>query len=739
MSTTARVPQYSIILHTGEIALACALDGHLDEESLHGFFVGDTRVLSTYRLSIGGQPWHLLGRTLDGHTAARWEYQNPHIRDAQGEIPAGSLLLSLTRELSGKGILRDELRVSAFLERRVRTRLTLQLDADFADIFQVHDQTIAPHLRVGRMSTADGLLLSYAREGFERALHVHLKTSGSPAQVMGTLVVCELDLPPGGEWRCRLEAAAEMDGQILAAREQANRSPEELAAEEIPAPVAMEALDILQCPFDQAGRDLRALAIPEAGHPPFVAAGVPWFLTLFGRDALMTSLMAGIDGTWMAQGALGALAARQATRVDHFRDAQPGKVVHEVRCGELSHARRIVASPYYYGTHDAPALYCLTLWHTWRWTGDPALLERYLDAARACMRWCEEYGDRDHDGLLEYKTHSRRGYRNQGWKDSGDAVVDTRGRQARLPLAVVEMQGYLFAARLAMAELYDVVGEREEAERMRQAAAALRALVEERYWLEEQGTYAFALDGRKRPVTSVASNPGHLLWCGLPRPDRAARVAERLLAPDMFSGWGLRTLSAHNPAYNPLSYQRGSVWPHDSALAAAGMWRYGLRDQASVLLRAILDAASVFEDDRLPELFCGVDRAHGLPVPYAKANSPQAWAAAVPLLATQLFLGLVPDAPHRRCFIAPWLPEWLPRLRLRGIAIGPEVLAITLARQGERTVVEEQESGQLEVIPQAIAVKPGSAGHGVEAPLWGAPIPSVPSAQSVASQVGARA
>jgi glycogen debranching enzyme len=712
MSTTARVPQSSIILHSGEVALVCGLDGQLDGEASHGLFAGDTRVLSTYRLGVSGQQWRPLVHTLAGHTTARWEYENPHIRDAHGDIPSGSLLLSLKREFSG--VLHDELHLSTFLGRRVRLRLTLQLDGDFADIFHVHDQSLTPHLNVGRIATADGMLLTYAREGFRRALHVHVQTNGDPPVIMGTLVVCELDLPSGGEWSFRLVATPEIDGVLLRpAGVSLDGGQAYVSIPGIPAPVAMEALDILQCPFDQGCRDLRALAIPEPGHPPFVAAGVPWFLTLFGRDALMTTLMAGVDGTWMAEGALAALGARQATKRDDYHDAEPGKLVHEVRCGELSHARRVVQSPYYYGTHDAPTLYCLALWHTWRWTGNPRLLEEHLETARACMRWCEEYGDRDGDGLLEYKTRSSRGYRNQGWKDAGDAVVDARGRQARLPLAVVEMQGYLFAARLAMAELLDVVGEPEGGDRLRRAAEALRVLVEERYWLEDEGSYGFALDGRKRIVDGIASNAGHLLWSGLPHPDRAAQVARRLLASDMFSGWGLRTISARNPAYNPMSYQRGSVWPHDTALAAAGLARYGLRDEASVLLRAILDAASFFEDDRLPELFCGVERTHGLPVPYGKANSPQAWAAAVPLLATQVFLGLVPDAPQRRCFIAPWLPGWLPRLRLRGVAVGPDALNITIARRGDHAIVEELDSGQLEVVERM-----------VEAPLWGAPIRS---------------
>jgi glycogen debranching enzyme len=245
---------------------------------------------------------------------------------------------------------------------------------------------------------------------------------------------------------------------------------------------------------------------------------------------------------------------------------------------------------------------------------------------------------------------------------------------------------------------------------MRQQASKLREIVEERYWMEEEGYYAFALDGKKHQVSSIASNPGHLLWCGLPDPQRVDAIAERLLKPDLFSGWGLRTLSSQNPAYNPLSYQRGSVWPHDTLLAAAGLWRYGHYEEAGTLIRAILEAANAFESGRLPELFCGLDRSHDLPVPYVKANSPQAWAAVAPILAVQLFLGLVPDAPHKRCFVSPWLPEWLPHLELTGITLGEGSLDITVVRRSHETKIEWLSGKGIEVIEGMVM-----------APLWGEP------------------
>ncbi|MGZ3600079.1 MAG: amylo-alpha-1,6-glucosidase [Ktedonobacterales bacterium] len=697
------MPSTTVLLHADGVALACGLDGHLSEHDLHGLFAGDTRVLSTYRIGLGGRPWRLLGRMQHGHATAQWDFENVRVRGAAGEIPPSAVALTLWRRLSGA--LHDDLRIQSFHRHRLRARLTLQLDADFADIFEVHDESILPRPTVSRIPAHDRLTLSYAVAGFRRALRISF-AAPTPPTFVGALVVFDLDLAPGAEWRCCVEAVPVLQDIPLAF------AGDPHAAEPQPSPAVLtpriQADPLLVRPFVCGQTDLLALAQPQDGAPPYVAAGIPWFLTLFGRDATVTALMAGLAGSWAAEGALAALTPLHASTRDDFHDMEPGKFPHELRRGELSWRRKVVQSPSYYGAHDVPALYCLALWHAWRWTGDRTLLERYLDAALAALRWCDELGDRDGDGLLEYETRTPRGYYNQGWKDAGDAVVHADGRLAPTPLALVELQGYLFAARLAVAELLDELDRRDEAERLRLAARRLRDLVEDYFWMPDARYYAFALDGNKRQVASIASNPGQLAWCGLPSPERAAAVADRLLEPDMHSGWGLRTLSAHNPAYNPLLYQLGSVWPHDTALAAAGLFRYGLRDAACALLRDILAAAAAFEGARLPELFCGFDRSHGAPVPYAKANSPQAWAAAVPILAAQLFLGLIPDAPHRRCFIAPYLPDWLPRLALHGIAIGDGRLDIAIVRRGMATEIEQLNATSVEVCQET-----------PEAPLWG--------------------
>jgi glycogen debranching enzyme len=696
------------ILYGGGVGLSCALDGTLRAEELHGLFAGDTRVLSTWRLTIGGYSFRLLARTRPGPSTAQWDMQNPTVRSPGGDLDEGLVHCRLRRRLFAA--LHDDLTITSFADRPMAIRLSLQVDADFADLFQVKARSTPPRLAVERIPRAGALSFVYARRGFQRALHVSFAaTSGAPTFV-GTQAVFDLVLEPRRPWRCCVEAVPELDGARLPFEGDPHAPDREPASDVVRAP-AIGASPILSAPFERGCIDLDRLAFRHDADARFIAAGAPWFLALFGRDTLVTSLMAGLLGSWHARGALDALAASQARAPDDLRDAQPGKIAHELRHGELARFHAIPHTPYY-GTHDAPALYVLALWNAFRWTGDRALLRAHLPTAEAALRWCDELGDEDGDGLLEYRPRGKMGYRNQGWKDAEDAIPHEDGAHAGHPIATVELQGYWFAARLAMAELLEREGERERAEALRAEARALRRRVEERFWMEEAGFYALALDGDKRLVASIGSNPGHLLWCGLPTPARAARVARRMLAPDLFSGYGVRTLSSAHRKYNPLSYQLGSVWPHDNALLAAGLARYGLRDEAARVWRGILDAAATFEQARLPELFCGFARDDGAPVPYERANVPQAWAAAAPILAAQIFLGLLPDVANGRCLVSPWLPEWLPRLSLDGIELGDGALEIAIARHGAETRVESARHPSLDVVV---------AGAPPPAPLWGAP------------------
>jgi glycogen debranching enzyme len=401
----------------------------------------------------------------------------------------------------------------------------------------------------------------------------------------------------------------------------------------------------------------------------------------------------------LAIGTLHKLGQLQASEVDDWRDAQPGKIPHEIRFGELAHFHAVPHTPYY-GTADATPLYLILLHEAWMWTGDRALLERYLPNAERCLEWIDRYGDLDDDGFQEYLKRSPKGLDNQGWKDSGDSVVHADGTPAEAPIALSELQGYVFEAKLCMAELFEALGDAARAGALRAQAEELRRRFEETFWDEELGTYVFGLDAHKRPIRSVVSNAGHCLWSGIASPERAARVVRRLTEDDMSCGWGIRTLSAGHPCYNPHSYHRGSVWPHDNGIVAAGFKRYGFAAEASQIARDIWEAATNFDSYRLPELYAGLARAQSLfPVQYLGANIPQAWAAGTIFHLLRTILGLRADAPSRRLYVAPSLPHWLPDLTLTNLRIDQARLALRFWRDGDASHWEvAQREGDVEVV-----------------------------------------
>lgn len=433
---------------------------------------------------------------------------------------------------------------------------------------------------------------------------------------------------------------------------------------------------------------MAALRLPSLSgdHMVFLpAAGLPWFMAPFGRDSLIVSVQNIMVYPEFARGALEVLGGLQATERDDYRDAEPGKIMHELRYGELAHFKLIPHTPYY-GTADATPLWLITLHAAWRATGDRDLLERHLETAEACLTWIDQYGDRDGDGFQEYQTRSTAGYENMGWKDSGEAVMYPDGSLVRGPKALCELQGYVYDAWMRMAKMYEALGDPARADRLRVKAAKLFEQFNAAFWDEAGGYYAYALDGDKKQVLSVASNPGHCLWSGIVPPDRAARVVKRLMAPDMWSGWGIRTLSADHVSFNPYAYQLGSVWPHDNSIIATGFKRYGFHAEAARVARDISGAASHFQTNQLPELFAGVQKdGTNFPVQYLGANVPQAWAAGSAFLLLQAMLGVVPDAPHASLFIDPALPAWIPDVTLSNLRVGESVLSIRFWRDGEDT------------------------------------------------------
>jgi glycogen debranching enzyme len=359
--------------------------------------------------------------------------------------------------------------------------------------------------------------------------------------------------------------------------------------------------------------------------------------------------------------------------------------MHEIRFGELAHFHKVPFTPYY-GTADATILYLIVLSETYRWTGDLNLLKEYRKVAEGCLDWIDHYGDLDNDGFQEYKTFSTPGYNNMSWKDAANAVVYADGSQVKQPKGLVELQGYVYDAKIRMAEVYQALGDEERAQELLQQAKTLKRKFNKAFWMEDEGCFAYGLDPDKKQITSIASNAGQCLWSGIADSDKAERTARRLLHKDMWSGWGIRTLSSNNPAYNPYDYQMGSVWPQDNGIIAAGFKRYGLVKEANQVMRGIFDAINRFDSYRPPEVFAGIHRKGDVdfPVLYpGGANIPQAWATGSIFHMVRVILGLRADAPNRRLYVNPTLPDWLPEIELQRLQVGPCFLTLHFWREGK--------------------------------------------------------
>jgi len=543
---------------------------------------------------------------------------------------------------------------------------------------------------------------------------------GSRPVLANGRITFEIELAPGQAWHaCVLYAVFDGETRIAAPRACIEHAPTSRLSrrlvqwQERSMKVATGNEEFYRF-YHQAVEDMAALRLPIHGtdHMEFVpAAGVPWFVGLFGRDSLIVSLQNAMVYPDFARGALDVLGRWQATTRDDYRDAEPGKIMHELRTGELAHFRLIPHTPYY-GTADATPLYLIVLHSAWRTTGDKGLIERHLATAERCLAWIDEYGDRDGDGFQEYQTRSKDGYENQGWKDAGDALVYPDGTLVKGPKALCELQGYVYDAWQRMAEIFEAIGDPARAAELRRKAAKLFKRFNEAFWDEASGFYAFCLDGEKRPVLSVASNPGHLLWSGIVPTERAGRVVERLMAPDMWSGWGIRTLSSAHPAYNPHSYQNGSVWPHDNGFIALGFRRYGFDQEAARLSRDVSAAAGYFMQHRMPELYAGLKREPtSFPVQYKGANVPQAWAAGSCFALLASLVGFQPDAPNHKLYLDPALPAWVPDLQLRDLRLGAKTFDIRFWREGEASRWEVTRGDAT-----AVETRPFARGPGIWAP-----------------------
>ena len=697
MSFKVQVGPPQIAIHQGQTVLVTEQDGQINWPSEKGLYFLDTRVVSNWAIYANGEPWELLNGGPVTYHAAHIFLTNRAILTEEGVIPARTLGLTLGRWISGG--LHEDLDITNNSMKPIRFQLEIAFRCDFADIFEVKSGKI---VRRGQITTEwserrQQVRTAYSNRDFRRAVTVAVSHASSKAVSANGRLSFEVALQPREAWHAcllytledgeeRLDAPSECFGQLHKSHHS------ETMADWLDTVVKIRTSnEEFYRLFRQALEDMAALRLPIKGtdHIVFLpAAGLPWFVAPFGRDSLIVSLQNTLVYPEFARGALEILGSLQAKEDDPYRDAEPGKILHELRFGELAHFKLIPHTPYY-GTADATPLYLITLHAAWRATGDRGLLEQHLPTAEGCLGWIDKYGDRDGDGFQEYQTRSTVGYENMAWKDSGDAVMYPDGSLVKGPKALCELQGYVYNAWVRMAEAFDALDKPERAQELRAKAADLFVRFNEAFWDEELGFYVYALDGDKNKVKTIASNAGHCLWAGIVPRERAKRVVERLMAPDMWTGWGIRTLSADHRAFNPYNYQTGSVWPHDNALIAMGCKFYGFGAEAARIAHDVSVAASHFLLNQLPELYTAAERTEAnFPVQYIGANVPQAWAAGSVFMLTQALLGFLPDAPHNKLYVDPSLPAWLPDLTVHDLRIGQHKLDIRFWSEGVETAFE---------------------------------------------------
>ncbi|WP_131116413.1 glycogen debranching N-terminal domain-containing protein [Lichenihabitans psoromatis] len=694
MTLEIKVGPPQLAVHQGYTVMVSEPDGQILAGGDKGLYFLDTRLISGWAMFADGVPWTLLNGGALSASAAQIYCTNPPISTAGGTIAKNTLGLVFGRHIDGG--MHEDVDIINYGSKPICFSLELSIRSDFADLFEVKGKKVTRRgeIRTEWSAETQSLTTTYRHDDFSRALKVTAVNEHTAMTYANGRLSFTIDIQPGASWHTGLLYDF-ANGAIW------SMAPKQAVADYMGSE-AMKAQKIWKdsvlkvetenqtfaAAFTQAIDDMSALRLPIEGtdHMQFVpAAGLPWFVALFGRDSLIISLQNAIVHPEFARGALLVLAYWQATERDDYRDAEPGKIHHELRRGELAHFKLIPHTPYY-GTADATPLYLITLHTAWTCTGDRSLLTQHLETAERCLEWIDQYGDRDGDGFQEYETRSPVGYANQGWKDSGDAVMNLDGSLVEGPKALCELQGYVYDAWLRMAQIYDALDKGDRASELRRKAAVLFEQFNAAFWNEAEGFYAYALDGEKKPVMSIASNPGQCLWSGIVPPERARRVTDRLMKPDMWSGWGIRTLSADHTSFNPYNYQTGAVWPHDNGFIAQGTKRYGFHDETCRIAEAITRAAGYFALDQMPELYAGTQRDDSnFPVQYIGANVPQGWAAGSIFSLLQAMLGFQPDAPAEKLFVDPALPDWMSTLTVRDLRVGSMSFDICFERKGDWT------------------------------------------------------
>jgi glycogen debranching enzyme len=709
----------NLVLKSDELYLAGSISGDQSGERANGLYLRDTRHLSRFIIQLNQHRLQRLSAHTHNPTSATITLANPPLQTVDGDTLLPHTV-SVRQQVRLGTAMEDVFSIQNYGRIELKLLLTIEAAADFRDLFDIRGfprhhrgRMLRPRIEPSEVVLGyEGLDGAVAETAFtfDQPYTVHMLRSESlphdelvpilpgfdvikwepaPTELPGVQIRFSITLPPGAEWMMRATVTPRPAGSrpVVAVPLVQGQSLDHQPDVTTDNPF----FDLLLL---RSTMDLTALqtSFPEGTLP---AAGIPWFVAPFGRDSIITSLQTLHRSPLRAIGTLRVLATLQGDKIDPARAEQPGKILHELRYGEMARLCEVPHTPYY-GSVDATPLFVMLFAETVAWTANESLYRELLPNARRALDWIEQYGDLDGDGLVEYRANGEEvGHiRHQVWKDSFDSLNHLDGTPVVGDIAAVEVQGYVYRAYVRLAEVTRHFGDAEWASDLETKAETLRQRVENAFWLEAEGFYAQALDGEKAPVRTVSSNPGHLLFCGLPSDERAELVARRLLEPDMASGWGIRTLSAIARTYNPMSYHNGSVWPHDNSLIGAGLYRYGFFTSAKAITTALFDAARTEPLYRLPELYCGFPRRATLedaPVAYPVSCSPQAWAAGSAPLLVRSMLGLDVDLAADRLIVDPALPAWLGSITLRNMEVLGRQVSLSFRREGRDYAIDASE------------------------------------------------
>ena len=675
-------------------------DVPLNNEQGFGLYYHDCRFLQGYEFRIARARPNALAATSGQGSTSQFILTNPDLRQLNGtKLAKQSVGITWHRTIQALDLtVRDVIAVTNYVADSIQVGLSFDFQAGFADIFEIrglHPKKTGRHEKPAWKRGA--LCFAYdGADGIYRTLRIAIRSASLTKRKSGADL--KLSLASNETKRIHVTLAISESSKkkrsIPKTHPSANTAKQASAREDsskglLSVTQLNSSSPLLNKVFQRSIRDLRMLRTSLEGLEYF-SAGLPWYGALFGRDSIISSLQVLAFEPRLAEQTLRLLAKYQATQVSEWRDEQPGKILHELRVGELAHLNEIPQTPYF-GSVDATPLFLIMVARHANWTGDLSLFQELKPSVERAFEWITRYGDATGSGYLEYDSRSSKGLGNQGWKDSGDSIVNADGTLATPPIALVEVQGYVYLAKISMADLYEKTGDHPAAARLRAEAEALRTRFERDFWLKEKDIYALALQSGQTPAAVISSNPGQMLWSRMVQPARAAKTAEQLMSPEMFTGWGIRTLSSGERRYNPIGYHLGSVWPHDNSIIVAGFRAYGLDEPACSVFAGVLKAAMHFAHYRLPEVFAGYSKEEfPTPVRYPVACHPQAWASgAVPFMVESL-LGLVPSAFDKKLqIVRPVLPKAVRHLELKGLRVGESTIDLRFDRNADSIIVAD--------------------------------------------------